>query len=157
MLSDYEDIDESLELLETVSRDTHHITPKWNPLRNYTEAEAFGRFRFHHRGIFHILNLIQDKLDTSVNSTRLGDIPPLLQLLIALRFYSNGSFQLVIGDLQGVSQPMVSKIVKRVSLAIAALRPQYIQPVTAANANLERQKFESIAGIPGKRVVIRRT
>jgi hypothetical protein len=49
---------------------------------------------------------------------------------------------------------MVSKIVKRVSLAIAELRPQFIQPVTAATASLEIQKFESIARIPGNRVTL---
>ena len=53
---------------------------------------------------------------------------PELQLSIALRFYACGSFQIVIGDLLRVSKvATVSRVIKRVSSAIAMLRPQFIK------------------------------
>ena len=47
------------------------------------------------------------------------------QLLIALRFYATGCFQLVDGDLFGVHKSTVCRIVRRVSKAIARLKGQY--------------------------------
>ncbi len=52
-------------------------------------------------------------------------IPPILQLLTSLRFYATGCFQMVNGDLFGVHKSTVSRIVGRVSQAIAALKNQY--------------------------------
>ncbi|KAH9384202.1 hypothetical protein HPB48_026195 [Haemaphysalis longicornis] len=48
-------------------------------------------------------------------TNRGSPIPPMLQLLIALRFYGVGTFQVVTGDLVNVSQPTVCRAVKRMS------------------------------------------
>lgn len=48
------------------------------------------------------------------------------KLFAALRFYATGNFQQTVGDLTGVSQQSISRIIKQVSEAIASLRPKYI-------------------------------
>ncbi|CAH1383012.1 unnamed protein product [Tenebrio molitor] len=48
------------------------------------------------------------------------------QLLLTLRFYATGSMLISAGDFVGVSKTSASRIVKRVSSAIASLRPQFI-------------------------------
>lgn len=48
------------------------------------------------------------------------------KLYAALRFYAAGTFQHTVGDLSGISQSSVSRIVKQVSLAIAMLRDEFI-------------------------------
>ena len=73
-------------------------------------------------------------------------VPPLQQLLIALRFYATGCFQLVDGDLFGVHKSTVCRIVRRVSKAIARLKGQYIrfEPRRETTAGFYRR-----AGFPG--------
>lgn len=71
--------------------------------------------------------------------SRGGCIPPMQQLLLTLRFYASGSMQLSVADFSGVSRSSACRIIKRVSLAIASLRRQYIK--MAQN----RQEMESLA------------
>lgn len=47
--------------------------------------------------------------------------------MVALRFYANGNFQTVNGDLHGISKASVSRIVNAVSSAFVALSPNYIE------------------------------
>lgn len=76
-------------------------------------------------------------------------VSPLQQLLITLRFYTTGTFQLVDGDLFGVSQPTISRIVKRVSGVIASHYNEVIR-FPQGNALLHVQRgFMDIGGIPG--------
>lgn len=49
-------------------------------------------------------------------------LPPSLQIMVALRFYANGNFQAVAGDLRGISKASVSRIVNAVSSTLVALR-----------------------------------
>jgi hypothetical protein len=55
-----------------------------------------------------------------------GSIKPVTQLLLALRFYASGSMQRTVSDFTGVSTSSGCRIIKRVSEAIASLRPNYI-------------------------------
>ena len=55
--------------------------------------------------------------------------------------------QIVIGDLVGISQPSVSRIIKRISYAIAALRPQYVKFPESMEET--RRNFKKIANFPG--------
>jgi hypothetical protein len=44
---------------------------------------------------------------------------PSTQLLVVVRYFAAGSFQIVHGDLQGVSQPSACRIVRRISKVIS--------------------------------------
>ena len=48
------------------------------------------------------------------------------QVLIALRFYATGTFQRVIGDLFGVSVFAASRVIHKVSRAIAKQKRQFL-------------------------------
>lgn len=45
-------------------------------------------------------------------------IPTHTLLLVALRFYASGSFQSVVGDVTGLSQSSVSRVINKVSMAL---------------------------------------
>lgn len=75
----------------------------------------------------------------------------MLQLLIALRFYGAGTFQVVAGDLVNVSQPTVSHIVELVSRVIAKhLFPAVVKfPDTDDGFRETMVEFHRIANFPG--------
>jgi len=50
----------------------------------------------------------------------------MLQLLIALRYYATGCFQIVAADLINVHKATTCRAIHRVSRAIASLRSQYV-------------------------------
>lgn len=55
----------------------------------------------------------------------------MLQLLIAVRYYATGAFQSSVGDMSSVSRSSVTRIIRRVSMALTSLRPDVIKmPVT---------------------------
>ncbi|XP_067216915.1 putative nuclease HARBI1, partial [Linepithema humile] len=70
------------------------------------------------------------------------------QLLLVLNFYANGSFLRVAGDSGGVSTATASRVVARVSKAIATLRPRYIKMPEGDNATEVKQAFYNIARFP---------
>lgn len=55
------------------------------------------------------------------------EIRPITQLLIALRAYALGSFQLAVGDFAGVSQPSVCRIFRKVSVALTSKANEVIR------------------------------
>lgn len=75
-------------------------------------------------------------------------ISPMLQLLIALRFYATGSFQAVIGDTANVSKATVCRVTGRVSTAIALLRQQYVYMPTPQQRPSVASRFHDIARFP---------
>ena len=71
------------------------------------------------------------------------------KLLIALRFFASGSFLQVIGDTHGYDKASVSRIVRKVSLALANKHEQWIKfPTTIEDKNSVRAGMYDIAGFP---------
>ena len=71
------------------------------------------------------------------------------KLYTAIRFYGTGTFQLVVGDLVGISRTSVSRIIKEVSEAIASLKNDYIyMPRNQQEINNAYQKFFEIGKFP---------
>ena len=54
-------------------------------------------------------------------------MPALLQVAIAMRFYATGNFQITDGDLIGVTQPTVCRIIHKVSREIAKNKKHFIK------------------------------
>jgi len=79
-----------------------------------------------------------------------GRISPINQLLITLRFYATGSFQLVVGDTFSINKSTVCRTVHRVTAAIASLRPKYVKfPATPEERLKVMNGFYSASGMPG--------
>nr|XP_046482675.1 putative nuclease HARBI1 [Neodiprion pinetum] len=132
-----------------------YIRDGQNPFEFYSEQEFKRRFRFSKDGIMYgILPRIEAAL-VSANNCGLP-IPPVMQLLICLRFYATASFQLVNGDLMTISQSTVSRIIHRVSAQIASLIHAIIKiPSTEAAMIANRDLFRQLGarregiGLPG--------
>ncbi|KAH9371953.1 hypothetical protein HPB48_000572 [Haemaphysalis longicornis] len=116
-------------------------------MEEYNDVEFLRRYRFSKRAVQQLLA----KLPLRENTDARGcPLPPLLQLLVALRFYGAGTFQVVTGDLVNVSQPTVSRVVARLSMMITAtLYPALCKLPTATEVPAVMRQFYAIAGFPG--------
>ena len=76
-------------------------------------------------------------------------MPPLLQVAIAMHFYATGNFQIIDGDLIGVSQPTVCRIIHRVSCEIAKNKKHFIKFPLGEEAQLIKQTFRFSNGMSG--------
>lgn len=105
-----------------------------------------NRFRLSKEAVLSIL----DDIDDLGNGTqRISSVSPLNQLLITLRYYATGNFLSVNGDLFGVHKCTVSRVIKKVSRAIASLYKYHIK-FPAGNRILDVQRaFMQQSGIPG--------
>ncbi|XP_050039659.1 putative nuclease HARBI1 [Dermacentor andersoni] len=130
-----------VKLIRRVLRDRQNV------IEMYNDREFLGRFRFSKRAVVHLLSILP--LAPSPDD-RGSPVPPLLQLLVTLRFYGGGTFQVVTGDLVSISQPSVSRIIERVTTVIAAtLFPALVKLPDAAQASRVMDEFYRIAKFPG--------
>ena len=90
----------------------------------YEEEQFLSWYRLTKAGFRELLEII--KPDISAHNDRGKPIPADIQLLLTLRFYATGTFQLACGDLCEILQPSASRIIKRVFEAIARLNNNYI-------------------------------
>jgi len=91
---------------------------------------------------------VEDKLEYS--SDRNYSITPMNQLLIALRYYATGTFQLVVEDTFAVSKPTVCRAVHRVFAAIAGLCTKYVKfPGTPEERRDVMNQFFVTSKLPG--------
>lgn len=105
------------------------------------------QYRLPRRAILFLADLLKDDLQR--NTRRSSPIPVALQIMVALRFFASGTFQMVLGGTVGVSQSSVSRIVRDVSNALGRRAGQFIKfPTTAAECIRTKQQFFEIAGFP---------
>ncbi|CAN7980919.1 unnamed protein product [Ixodes pacificus] len=121
-----------------------------NPMEMYNDREFSARFRFAKTTVRELLCTLS--LQPSWDD-RGKPLTPLLQLLVALRFYGAGAFQTVTGDLVNVSQPTVCRVVGRVTDLIAReLFPKLVKfpdKAGSAGCNAAMHDFYKIAKFPG--------
>ncbi|XP_037520859.1 putative nuclease HARBI1 [Rhipicephalus sanguineus] len=118
-----------------------------NPMVIFNEDEFLSRYRFSKRAVLELLSVLP--LEPSLDG-RGCPVPPLLQVLVALRFYGAGTFQVVSADLVNLSQPTVSRIVKRVTNVIAGtLFPALVKLPDVTQAGQVMEEFYRIANFPG--------
>ena len=84
------------------------IRGRGNPLDNMSEGETLSRYRVNEEAIYNLCELLHE--DLSHPSKRSNALPPMVQLLIALRFYASGSFQAVTGDVYTVSSSLSNHV-----------------------------------------------
>uniref|UniRef100_A0A4W5JKK2 DDE Tnp4 domain-containing protein n=1 Tax=Hucho hucho TaxID=62062 RepID=A0A4W5JKK2_9TELE len=121
--------------------DRRVVMDRSNPLNDFDEINFRDRFRMYKATAADIISLLETRL--SSDSFRGMPIPPSLQVLITLRFLACGTFHRETGDLCGVSEPTVCKIVHKVCKAICELKDDYIKfPDAAGQANYKVEFFE---------------
>ena len=117
-----------------------------NPLERYDDRELIDRYRFRRVDILWLTELIGDDIDHPL--PRQGSLPPVLQLCIALQYYATGSFYVLIGDLHGVSERTVGRVVDRVSRALAGKVDDFVRLPTQGEADTAMVSFYQRGGFP---------
>ena len=88
---------------------------------NYYHDDEFQlKFRFSKATVRYIVDLVRHEIEPRTN--RSCSITATQQIFATLRYYATGSFQIVAGELTGISQSSVSKIVFRVSRSLSHLK-----------------------------------
>ncbi|KAK7488592.1 hypothetical protein BaRGS_00020209 [Batillaria attramentaria] len=108
-------------------RGLHHeriFRDRTNPFNTYN-VDLYKRFRFRRDDIVYLCDIIGDDIDHPV--PRKGFLPPLVQAMVALRYYASGSFQVVIGDTFGIDRSTVSRIIDRVSRAFDSRLNEFVR------------------------------
>ena len=120
-----------------------------NLLDGLSEAEVKSRYRFSRDSIQYITDTLAPDLERPTE--RNHALKPQEQVLVALRFFASGSFLELVGDtVGGIPKCTVSRIVSRVSTALARKQNQFIRwPSTAAERQEIKQGFFVKGGFPG--------
>jgi hypothetical protein len=91
---------------------------------------------------------IEDQLE--YESDRNCSLTPMNQLLIALRFYATGTFQLVIGDLFKVHKSTACRAVHKVTACIGKLCSKFVKFPSSAHERRDiMNQFFQLSGLPG--------
>jgi hypothetical protein len=88
------------------------IRDRLDPFTFYDDEDFRVKFRFCKGDTLRIMDMIGNDLEP--NQKKMMSVLLLTQLLITLRFFATGVFQQMDGDLFGISQATISRIVKRV-------------------------------------------
>ncbi|XP_024939488.1 putative nuclease HARBI1 [Cephus cinctus] len=107
--------------------------------------EFRNRYRLSKDSVRFVISLVEDRLVSHAGHH--NDISPAMQVLVTLRFYAKGCYQTELGDLHGISLPSVSRIVAKVSDAIATLLPRFV--VYPARMEALKMEFYNIDHFPG--------
>ena len=116
---------------ERVFRDRLH------PFDEYDDVDLLKRYRMPRPVLMQVVDLLHD--DVAHPTKRSHAVSASLQVLAAIRYYATGSFQLVSGDTVHLSQPTLSRIVTRVTDALARRARQFIN-FPFDDASLDRIK-----------------
>ncbi|XP_064458513.1 putative nuclease HARBI1 [Ornithodoros turicata] len=119
-----------------------------NPFEHFDDNEFLVRYRFTKATVQSLFEPLP--LEDSVCNRGLP-LPPILQLLIAMRFYGTGTFQVIAGDLVNVSQPTVCRVVEKISQLLArTLFKKLVKfPEAAEEFDATMRDFYQIGKFPG--------
>ena len=116
-----------------------------NPLEDLEEEEVYNRYRFRPHTILFITAALHNILESDTNRNQ--SLPPLLQVLIFLRFAATGAHLRLVGDSLGVSESSVGRTVKCVASAIVnILCGAFISFPTGEMALKVKEGFRRVAG-----------
>ena len=80
---------------------------------------------------------------------RSHSLPVSLQVLVALRFFASGSFQISNGDMHNISKVSVCRIVRDVSNSLCTKGQRYVKfPCRNTDRHVVMQGFAYIANFP---------
>lgn len=109
-----------------------------HPMLEYDESDFIKRYRLPKSAIMELTSILNNRLAYLHNKN--DPVPVLDMVIMTLRYYATGTMQMVIGDLSGIHQVSVGRIVKRTTIALAEKAREWIQMPTTAE---EIQKVKS--------------
>lgn len=145
--SDYSSDEEAIVEFLLWERRPYRVRPRVDHFTILDENDFFMRFRLTKQTVLHILDLIEREIETPTD--RNHSVPPIVKLLLTLRFYALGTMLISVGDFCGVSKSSACHIVRQVSLAIAHLAPLFIQmPLSEREIQHNQLQFYKRAKLP---------
>ena len=109
----------------------------------FSDRELVSRYRFGRADFMWLVGELGADLSTT---PRGHNIPPVMQITIALRFFASGSFQEVVGDNVGVTRMTICRCIHRVASALARRTIQWVHFERDASAT--KRAFMAIANFP---------
>ncbi|KAJ8974994.1 hypothetical protein NQ317_013493 [Molorchus minor] len=150
---DFEDFDEELfinddlDILDIVEFGfPRKVYERKNAFDELDDLSFFRRFRLTKNTILYLLEMIEDHLEYDNNLN--NSVAPIDQLLCTLRFYASAGHLATVADFIGMDVSTASRIVARVTLAIARLYPQFINMPTQYELTKTQTDFYHIASFP---------
>lgn len=135
-----------VEYLESIGPERTLLPPN-DHFYGLDDKKFILRYRFSKEVVLKILEEIDHRLEYPTDKNK--PLSPIQQLLLTLRYYATGSFQLVTADLNNVSKSTVCRYIKKVSETIASMRQKYIQFPHGQEMNHVMRNFYDIAEFPG--------
>ncbi|GBM94652.1 Putative nuclease HARBI1 [Araneus ventricosus] len=139
---------EMLHYLESSERRSRIINEDRVSDLDFLDSEDFkSRYRISRSSAEDLLLLLRDNLSST--TMRNNALSPEEKLCIALRFFSSGAQQQILGDLSELSQSSSCRAVNQVALHLAKLRPRYVYLPNEVERREISQKFLNSSGFPG--------
>lgn len=137
------------EEMERISRRGLRVfKDRTNPLEEYDSTQFLQRFRISKGTFAELVDLVA--CDLQRPTRRSNALNPAEQLAIALRFYASGSFQMIIGDVCGVSQASCCRVIQEVTESICRRKRHFIKfPLSSDDRRAVMVGFHNIQGCPG--------
>lgn len=117
-----------------------------NPLDSLNDDQLLERYRFRRNDIFWLVDTFGAELEHQ--NERKGLVPSYMQVMVALRVFATGCFQLDVGDTFGISKPTVCRIVRNVATVISGAMTDYVKFETGVEAERTQLAFYKMAGFP---------
>ena len=122
------------------------LKDRLNPLENLLPDEVKARYRFFPETIYKICRIVRPAIVRKTK--RSAALPVLWQVLLALRFYTTGSYYLVVGDTMKVSKSSVCRCIYSVSMALADKSADVIRLPNRKTCLQLKRAFYALGGIP---------
>ncbi|XP_060846471.1 LOW QUALITY PROTEIN: putative nuclease HARBI1 [Rhopalosiphum padi] len=154
----YEYLENMYDIFDWIDNNTVRVSKRYvgdaeNSFEMYTDVQFFCRFRFLKEIVLNvIMDMIYEDREEFIHTDNRGlPVERLFKVLIALRFYASGNYQGVNGDILGLSQSSVSRVIREISKLIASTTniKKWIKLPTIQEPQEIKQQFYGVAKFPG--------
>ncbi|KAK5649564.1 hypothetical protein RI129_000593 [Pyrocoelia pectoralis] len=149
VLADLTDDEDMVELINIVQRRRARKVDlnRENHFLKWSDGDFIKRFRLSKNGVRFLLDSIQNLISSPTMRNKAVSAQDMV--FVTLRFYATGSFLQVVGDYVGIDKSTASRIVYKVSRAIASLHNEFIKmPTTEQEKRTTTQQFYNISRFP---------
>ncbi|KAK9980706.1 hypothetical protein ABG768_000296, partial [Culter alburnus] len=117
-----------------------------NPLETMNDIQLLREYRFDRQSILRLTATLEHDIEHQTRQSY--EVPALLQVLIALRFFACGTFQSVIADVFKVHKSTVCRTVHRVALDLCRQIDKYVKFPSKDEEDAIAERFFAVAGFP---------
>ena len=122
-------------------------TERGDPFKDYSDEQFLKEFRMTKEEVIYVCSLVKDEMKSLGN--RKTDLSLEQKVLICLKTLASGSFQNCSKDFLKTSQPVVSKLMKAFTDAMAKKVPELVHMPTCQELEEMKASFYKVAGFPG--------